>query len=429
MEESPEIIKLRKLKEAIRSDLEKKTGRKSPEKSESRPKIQLSDDVKRRMMNNVVLPLRVEETKTYLDIERTCSEVPSHQIVEFIEKNLDKVRNHTASENLKTLLLLELNQFEEAAKQFGSIFISENSDYILYNLLLSRLLCGQEIEKETVEFLRDNPRSAYPFFLMIFHSLVRYRNFQYIKRIIPLLLKADPNELNALFFYMLQIDESSIIKNSSVLYRKNEYKEFQNIAKLLPLLLIKESSSFQYTLDSISKKSAHLCSKLYFEYFVHEQSASADDRSRCPLGVFLAGRKALQNKEVEKARKAMNLLLKSQDPYGHLLDVALDFGNANEKRALDKLHFLLSGFDKVIISWTAGQATLYKGLGLLTTPIRKSLEFVSIDSSSATFTTMMEGKLKMWDDFEVYLYPFEELRTFFGARCCEKAFLEKGGIL
>ena len=75
MEENPELQKLLKLKEALKSDLEKKTGKKIEPKEEKKQKIQLSEDLRKRIASDVNIPLRLDEIRTPLDIEKSCAEI------------------------------------------------------------------------------------------------------------------------------------------------------------------------------------------------------------------------------------------------------------------------------------------------------------------------------------------------------------------
>jgi hypothetical protein len=259
---------------------------------------------------------------------------------------------------------------------------------------------------------------------MIFYSLFRYKNFQIIRKIAPILLKTEPNELHALFFYMLQLEVKEIIKYSSTLYRKNEYKEFQNIAKVFPHMMNKDSSGYQFALDSIAKKSFHPCSKIYNEYLSRENLSAADELTKCPLGLYVAGRKALQANDTERAMQSTARLLRSNDPFGHLLDIAIEFGNGHRTEAFTKLHRLLLPFEQVTIAWSSGRTTLYKGVGVLSNPLRKNFTTISIPVDFEEFHRFFDGYLSIWDDFEVFFYPFEELRVFFGFRWCMMAHKE-----
>ncbi|HQG97161.1 MAG TPA: hypothetical protein PLO75_00895, partial [Thermotogota bacterium] len=62
-----------KLKEALKSDLEKKTGKKIEPKEEKKQKIQLSEDLRKRIASDGSVPLNIEEIRTPLDIEKTCA--------------------------------------------------------------------------------------------------------------------------------------------------------------------------------------------------------------------------------------------------------------------------------------------------------------------------------------------------------------------
>ncbi len=425
MEENPELQKLLKLKEALKSDLEKKTGKKIEPKEEKKQKIQLSEDLRKRIASDVNIPLRLDEIRTPLDIEKSCAEIQCERLYDYAEKNMDQVRDKSLSENLKHLITVLKGRPQDAIRHFERLYVTGKSDFVYFNLLLAELLAGNDVEKGVASFLAEQSRSAYPLLMMLFFSLFRYKNFQIVKKTIPLLLKTEPNELHALFFQMLQMDDKEISKYSSTLYRKNEYREFQNIAKLLPFFVNKDGTNYQYTLDALIKKDTHRCSRLYYEYMTREKGMEPEEAMKCPLGLYLAGRTAIQNNDCEKALRYAKRLTAYNDPYGGLLITALKFGSGNEAEAMSLLHELLLPFERVIVTWLGGRQVACKGVGILTNPFKKNTIIFPIAADFEQFQQIMTESLAVWDDFEVFLYPYEELRCFFGARLCTLAYKEK----
>jgi len=425
MEENPELQKLLKLKEALKSDLEKKTGKKIEPKEEKKQKIQLSEDLRKRIASDGSVPLNIEEIRTPLDIEKTCAEIQCERLYGYAEKNADQVRDKLLAENLKLLITMLKGRPQEAIRHFERLYVTSKSDFVYFNLLLAELLAGNDVENGVATFLAEQSRSAYPLLMMLFFSLFRYKNFQIVKKTIPLLLKTEPNELHALFFQMLQMDDKEISKYCSILYRKNEYREFQNIAKLLPYFVNKDGTNYQYTLDALNKKDAHHCSRLYYEYITRENALEPAEAMKCPLGLYLAGRTAIQNNDCEKAREYAKRLNAFNDPYGGLLTVALKFGAGKGEEAIRLLHELLLPFERVIVTWLSGRQIPCKGVGTLTNVFKKNTIIFPIAADFEQFQQIMTESLAVWDDFEVFLYPYEELRCFFGARLCTLAYKEK----
>ncbi|HPX97183.1 MAG TPA: hypothetical protein PLO74_03470, partial [Thermotogota bacterium] len=106
MEQNPELQKLLKLKEALKSDYEKKTGKKIEPKEEKKNRLQLSEELKKRIVSDVNLPLHLDEIRTPLDIEKSCMEVQNQRLFDFVEKNTDQVRDQVLSENLENIMLM-----------------------------------------------------------------------------------------------------------------------------------------------------------------------------------------------------------------------------------------------------------------------------------------------------------------------------------
>lgn len=425
MEQNPELQKLLKLKEALKSDYEKKTGKKIEPKEEKKNRLQLSEELKKRIVSDVNLPLHLDEIRTPLDIEKSCMEVQDQRLFDFVEKNTDQVRDQVLSENLENIMLMLKGRSQEAVKNLESLYMKGKNDFVYFNLLLAGLLSGEEIEKGIAGFLAEQSRSAYPFLLMLFYSLFRYKSFQIVKKTVPLLLKTDPNELHALFFQMLQIDDKEIAKFSSILYRKNEYKEFQNIVKLLPFFVNKDGTNYQYTLDALVKKDTHRCSRVYYEYVSQEKGLEPEETAKCPLGLYILGRKALQNNDIERAQNCASRLVAYNDPYGQLLTAALKFGSGKNSESMRLLHELLLPFERVIVTWLSGQHVAYKGVGVLLKPLKKNTIVFPVPADFEQFQGIMEESLTVWDDFEVFFYPYEEFRCFFGSRLCTLAYKGK----
>ncbi len=425
MEQNPELQKLLKLKEALKSDLEKKTGRKIEPKEEKKQKIQISEDLKKRIVSDVNFALNLDEIRTPLDIEKSYTDADNQKLFDYVEKNAETVRDKILSENLKSMMDMLKGRFQEAVRSYESLYIAGRSDFLYFNLLLAGLFSGDEIEKGLASFLAEQPRSNYPLLMMFFYSIFRYKSFQITKKTIPLLLKAEPNEQQALFFQMLQIDDKEISKYSSILYRKNEYKEYQNIVKLLPFYVNKDATNYKYTLDALSKKESHRCSRVYYEYVSQEKGLGPGEKDNCPLGIFIAGRKALQINDFETAQDCASQLTVYNDPYGQLLKAALGFGSGKISESTRLLHELLLPFEKVIITWLSGKPVACKGVGILANPSKTNTIVFPIPSDFEQFQRVMNDSLTVWDDFEVYLYPYEEYRCFFGSRLCTLAYKEK----
>ena len=94
------LEKLRKLKREIEKDLEKKTGKKR-QSDETKKKLSLSDDLRKRLTESKSSNVATEEIKTVIDMERYLSDLSLTDLKGLLRNNIEKDRNIGTKENLK----------------------------------------------------------------------------------------------------------------------------------------------------------------------------------------------------------------------------------------------------------------------------------------------------------------------------------------
>ncbi len=421
MEKNPDLEKLQKLKAAIKKDVEKKQGKKFVEKSPEKKKITLSDELMKRLTYEKSVNIDLEKIFTVIDIEREYSEIKNYELVEYIRKNVQSVSDNAMKMNLEGLASLIDNDFESARKIYLNM-VSENSkDYLFYNLLDAMFLGGDNVEKPLFEFVKKFPKSPYPYIMSVKISLTDNKKFANIARLIGIGLKMSQDENLMLFYHLMNRDFQSALKINTILYRKNSFKDFQNINRLIPYKMEKDLSSLRMNIDNLSKREKHHCLNQYLQLITKEKNKDRrEENFTCPLSVFFKAKEHLVNGEEEKAKWYSEQLKRINDPFGKMITASMLYSENYKSAAYNIWFDLTKMYPNSLIMWIKNSKSEVKGLGIGAGIMDVSMEKMTSFSDLADFQAYMEKMLAVYSDFEISPYPFEEIRCFFGYRFCSR---------
>ncbi|HPE68775.1 MAG TPA: hypothetical protein PLF96_05635 [Thermotogota bacterium] len=426
-DQNQDLEKLLKLKEAIKKDVEKKTGKKLDEGNTRESKLRLSDEVKKRISSQVSLPLSVEEVRTFLDVEMVAGEANDEQLMRHMMRNLEKVTSLGMRNNILGMIKVYQKKYTEALQIFADLALSSPSEAIRFDGLLARMVAGEDVEQDILAFLKQSPRSFYPYLLLLFRALFEFSSFQAVPKVLEFMGRITEHEMYRIIDAMQKLDFPEVIRFSNLLYRKNRFKEFQNIARLLPFAFEKDSSMEQYTLDTLEKKKNHFCSQVYFELFTGAQVVETNKLNSCPMSTLLLVKRCLRNNAMEEAVPAVRQLQKWHDPYGDILTGSIAIQAGQKERGYAIWHSVLLPFENVLFGWMKGRSPNFKGLGLLRMDSSLSWEKLAIPESFEQFSAMLDSRFARFEDAFILLYPYEEFRAFFGGRLCTRFYASRSG--
>ena len=412
------LEKLRKLKREIEKDLEKKTGKKR-HSDETKKKLSLSDDLRKRLTESKSSNVATEEIKTVIDIERYLSDLSLTDLKGLLRNNIEKDRNIGTKENLKGLLDILGKNLKSADEKFTTLVKNVKKDYSFFNFFLTKVLLGKEINLEMKAFYKNFQDSVYPFLLIIFYTVFKTGSYASLKSILRVVERNDQDLLPELIAAMIKHDYMSVSKATGAIYRQNQFKDFQNIASALPYLLNADDESHKRVINALEKKKHHRCSKIYREYITKEEINTDKTLSECPMGMFVLAKKLLRNGQIQEAKDISKELVRMKDPHGILLQSSMIYASKDEATAYRVWYELLKSYQTVMFAWESGVQTPFKGLGLDRGSRSIRLEEFQIPDNIATFKAQIGKRLNQNTDFEIFLYPFEELRALFSPYSCQ----------
>jgi len=418
MEKNPDLERLQKLKAAIKKDVEKKQGRKISDKTPEKKRITLSQDLKKRLSDSKSLNIDLEKIKTLVDIERYYSDIQNYELVEYIKKHLNDLNDSFSQSNLEGIIALLESDFENAKKIYVNLLSEKPTDYCFYNLLDAMMMNGDSLDKLLVEFVKGFQKSPYPYIISLKLALTDSKRFMNIAKVMGIGLKMSKSEDLQLFQAMLNMNFSNIIKVSGVLYRKNLFKEFQNINRFLAYKMEKDSSTLRMNLDNLSKRDTGFCMSQYLKLISTDNKTSSSFHLECPVSVFNEAKTFLVNGDEGRARILAETLDKKGDPYGKLITASILFSENYYSAAYNIWFDIIKTYPSTLVLWYRKAKAPVKGLGIDNGILDANVEKLPVFSSLENFQTYMEKKLEVYGDFEINLYPFEELRCFFGYRFC-----------
>lgn len=402
----------------IEKDLEKKTGRKRQTDS-NKKKLSLSDDLRKRLTENKSSNLSVEDIRTPIDIERHLTDLSLADLKGMIRNNIEKERNISAKENLKGLLDILSKNLTNADEKFSNLVQNLKKDYAFFNFFLTKILMGKDLNLEMKAFYKNYQDSLYPFLLIIFYTIFKTGSYASLKNILRVVQRSDQDLLPDLISAMIKHDYLSVSKSTGAIYRQNQFKDFQNIASALPYLLNNDDESHKRVVNSLEKKKNHRCSKIYREYVTKEEINTDKTLSECPMGMFLLAKKMLRNGQIQQAKDISKELVRMKDPHGILLQSSMIYASKDEVTAYKVWYELLKTYQTVMLGWEASSATEFKGLGLERGSRSIRLEEFQMPDNIASFKAQIGKRLNQNTDFEIFLYPLEELRTLYSPYVCQ----------
>lgn len=412
------LEKLQKLKMEIEKDIEKKTGRKIIKEAQKK-KLSLSDDIRKRLTANKTSAVKLDDINTFIDMERKIFDTSLNDLKGIFRTSVNNVGNIIAKENLKGLLELLNKNVTKADQKFAQIIKTGKKDYVFFNYFLTQILIGKDMNNELKAFYRSYPDSPYPFLAIIFYTIFKTGSYATLKSMLSLVEKDNHDVLLNLIGNMVKHDFHEVTKNIGVLYRQNEFKDFQNIAGALAYLANGDDDSYKRLLTALEKKEHHHCSKIYYEYLTREEVNSEKVLRLCPTGKYLLAKKMLKNGNIKEAKELSKDLVRLKDPHGILLQSSILYAGGDQINAYRVWYELLKSFRTVLIGWDAHSTTEFKGLGLGRTSGSPRIEEYTMPDNVATFKTQMEKRVNLRNDFEIFLYPLEELKTLFTPYPCQ----------
>ena len=412
------LDKLRKLKMEIEKDLEKKTGKKRHTDTK-RKKISLSDDLRKRLSESKSSTVSVDEIKTTIDVERFLTDLSVADLRGLIRNCIEKDRNNASKENFKGVLDILNKNVKNADEKFTALVQTVKKDYAFFNYFLTKLLMGKDINLEMKAFYKNFQDSIYPFLLIIFFTVFKTGSYASLKNILRVVERNDQELLPELISAMIKHDYINVSKTTGGIYRQNQFKDFQNIASALPYLLNNDDESHKRVVNSLEKKKHHRCSKIYREYLTKEEINTDKTLSECPMGMFILAKKCLRNGDMQQAKDISKELVRLKDPHGILLQSSMIYASKDETTAYRIWYELLKTYKTIMVGWEASSQTPFKGLGLDRGSRSIKLEEFQIPDNVAQFKGQLEKRLNQHTDFEVFLYPFEELRTLYSPYVCQ----------
>ena len=412
------LDKLRKLKMEIEKDLEKKTGKKRQGDTKKK-KLSLSDDLRKRLTESKSTNVPVEEIKTVIDIERYLSDLSLSDLKGLIRSNIEKDRNIGTKENFKGLLDLLNKNIKNADEKFTNLVKNVKKDYTFFNYFLTKVLLGKDINLEMKAFYKNFQESIYPFLLIIFFTIFKTGSYASLKNILRVVERNEQHLLPQLIAAMIKHDYMGISKATSAIYRQNQFKDYQNIASALPYLLNNDDESHKRVVNALEKKKHHRCSKIYREYLSKEEINTDKTLSECPMGMFILAKRLLKNEDIQQAKEISKELIRMKDPHGVLLQSSMIYASKDEATAYKVWYELLKSYKTVMLGWESNSQTKFKGLGLDRGSRNIRLEEFQIPDNIASFKGELGKRLNQHTDFEIFLYPFEELRALFSPYNCQ----------
>jgi len=300
---------------------------------------------------------------------------------------------------------------------FDELEIPE-TDYVIFNKIFAKMCLGENTDEDILIFLKNFRRSVYPYLAVLIRSIFSFKTFESFFSTLKVIGRTE-SDLSLLFSSLGSVNLSEINKSSLILYRKMVFKEFQNIIRLIPLSVSKNQTLLETSLEKITKKSSHHCSNIYYEYFSGEETCSKESLGTCPLGMFISGRRALVSKNKDEAILITETLSsKFNDPFSALLSGSLLYSEGKREDAYKAWYELIKPFEKVVFLWITDSPSIYVGLGIGKKKKNFTYEEYKIPSSFIEFAKDLELRLSKFKDFEIILYPYEEIRFLFGSRFC-----------
>jgi len=412
------LEKLQKLKMEIERDIEKKTGKKIIKDAQKR-KLTLSDDVRKRLTENKSTAVKLDDINTLVDIEKKIFDTSLSDLKGIFRTNINSVSNIIAKENLKGILELLNKNVTKADQKFAQIIQTGKKDYVFFNYFLTKIIAGIDMNNELKAFFRSYPDSAYPFLAIIFSTIFRTGSYASLKSMLTLVEKDNREPLLSLVSNMIRHNFHEVTKNVSSLYRQNEFKDFQNIAGALPYLVSGDDESYKRLLGAFEKKENHHCSKIYFEYLTREEVNSEKTLRLCPTGKYILARKMLKNGNIKEAKELAKDLVRLKDPHGILLQSSILYASGDQINAYRVWFELLKSYRTILIGWDSHSDTEFRGLGLNRSSRSLRIEEYTMPDNVAAFKMQIEKRVNMRNDFEIFLYPLEELKTLFTPYPCQ----------
>ncbi|MDN5359718.1 MAG: hypothetical protein PWQ84_781 [Thermotogaceae bacterium] len=412
------LDKLQKLKMEIEKDLEKKTGKKR-QSSEKRKKISLSDDLRKRLTTSKSSNVAVDEIRTPIDIERYLTDLSLTDLKGVLRNCTEKDRNIGIQENFKGLLDILNKNLKNADEKFTALVQNVKKDYTFFNFFLTKVLMGKDINKEMKAFYKNYQDSIYPFLLIIFYTVFQTGSYASLKNILRVVEKNDQDLLPELITAMIKHDYMGVSKSIGAIYRQNQFRDYQNIASALPYLLNSDDESHIRVVNTLEKKKHHRCSKIYREYLTKEEINTDKTLSECPMGMFILAKKLLRNGQLQEAKDISKELVRMKDPHGILLQSSMIYASKDEATAFKVWYESLKPYKTIMLGWESESQTQFKGLGLDRGTRSIRLEEFQIPDNIATFKAQIGKRLNQHTDFEIFLYPYEELRALFSPYCCQ----------
>jgi hypothetical protein len=240
-----------------------------------------------------------------------------------------------------------------------------------------------------------------------------------LKNILRVVEKNDQDLLPELITAMIKHDYMGVSKSIGAIYRQNQFRDYQNIASALPYLLNSDDESHIRVVNTLEKKKHHRCSKIYREYLTKEEINTDKTLSECPMGMFILAKKLLRNGQLQEAKDISKELVRMKDPHGILLQSSMIYASKDEATAFKVWYESLKPYKTIMLGWESESQTQFKGLGLDRGTRSIRLEEFQIPDNIATFKAQIGKRLNQHTDFEIFLYPYEELRALFSPYCCQ----------
>ncbi len=412
------LEKLRKLKLEIERDLEKKTGKKR-HAGPTKKRIELSDALRKRLTEGKSQSITIDNINTVIDLERYLSDESLIESKTLLRDGVQTVRNLAAIGTIEGLIDLLNKDINKADSKFSQLVESTKKDFVFFNYFLTKIIMGKELNQEMKAFYKQFQDSIYPFFILIFYTIFKTGSYASLRNILRVLYKEGQDILPELVTSMILHDHSQTAKAIGSIYRQNQFKDYQNIASALAYLANSNDDSYRRVIDAMEKKKNHRCSKIYCEYLTKEEINTDKTLYECPMGKFILAKKKLKNGNINEAKELSKELIAAKDPHGVLLQSSMLFASKDELSAYKVWYELLKPYKSFLMGWEAQSSTEFKGLGLERGSRSIRLEEFPMPDNVASFKAIIGKRLTPNNDFEIFLYPLEELRALYSPYVCQ----------
>jgi hypothetical protein len=137
------------------------------------------------------------------------------------------------------------------------------------------------------------------------------------------------------------------------------------------------------------------------------------------MGSYILAKKHIASGNIKEAKEISKELTKLKDPHGVLLQSSILYASGDTTNAFRVWYEILKSLKTVLIGWEAHANTEFKGLGLGRTSRSLRIEEYTMPDNVAAFKSQIEKRLNARNDFEIFLYPFEELKALFTPYPCQ----------